>query len=258
MFRNTYPIFEKKRLLKIQMLENLRDFPREMFQILYQDYCNGIIKGTDFEVIDDYLIIKPGILYWNGVPYVMKEELKLSYEATEKTAYLKVKFLEELQSAEKQEYLTQVYMDDSPANSLNEIELARFKLQTGARLRNEYTDFYDYNTEFDTINRIHAPFAASGKSTIWPEILKTFAKTLMCYPIKNPWDYSFCLNCIQSNVGMNKEAITMYLNAHLQKNKDMYLNEEIYMALKTILQQGTGIINRNNIEPKMEKKVLLL
>lgn len=255
MFSNTYPIFEKKRLLKIEMLNNVRDYPRELFEILYQDYSNGILAGTHLKVQAEYLIISPGILYWSGVPYTMKEELKLVYEATEKTVYLKVKFLEELHGAEKQEYLTQVYIDNIPTNERSEIELARFKLQTGARLRDEYTDYFDYNTEFDTINRIHAPFAALGKSSIWPEITKTFARTLLDSPTENPLDSTFCLSCLQAERGINPEMLYRYLNMRLEEKRDVYSNHEIYQALGRILakQSGSGMIRRqeNNTQNKM-------
>lgn len=41
----------------------------------------------------------------------------------------------------QEEYLSQVYWDDRISDDNNEIELARFKLQPGARLRDSYTDF---------------------------------------------------------------------------------------------------------------------
>ncbi len=36
MFKNTYPLFERKKVLKKEMLENLRDYPRDVFHILYR------------------------------------------------------------------------------------------------------------------------------------------------------------------------------------------------------------------------------
>ena len=38
MFRNIYPIFESKKVLKKEMLENLRDYPRTLFDIQYRGY----------------------------------------------------------------------------------------------------------------------------------------------------------------------------------------------------------------------------
>ncbi len=50
MFRNIYPLFERKHLLKKEMLDNLRDYPREIFNMLYQDYSDGILSGCRLEV----------------------------------------------------------------------------------------------------------------------------------------------------------------------------------------------------------------
>ncbi len=35
MFKNVYPLFERKRLLKKEMLENIRDFPRDIVDIFF-------------------------------------------------------------------------------------------------------------------------------------------------------------------------------------------------------------------------------
>jgi len=257
MFKNTYPIFEQKRLLRIEMLRNLRDFPRDLFQIFYQEYHNGILRGADLTVTDDGLIISPGLLYWNKIPYVMGETVTIAYEATGKTAYLKVRFLEELQGSEKKEYFTQIYINDTPPDPLVEIELCRFKLQKGARLRSQYTDFYDYDTEFDTVNRIYAPFASPYQSTVWPEILKAFAKTLMEYSGDHPWDGSFCLSCLRLEKGMNYEELKGYLNKRLPDKRTHYSNHEIYIALRRILE-----LERNGAPyqpiPKGERKIMLL
>lgn len=258
MFSYIYPIFEKKRLLKNEMLENLRDFPRELFDILYQDYSNGILSGAAIIVRSEVISISPGVLFWNGFPYVMSKEFNIGYEATGKYSYLKVKFLNELQSTEKQEYLTQIYLDDKPINELNEMELARYKLQSGAKLRGGYTDFFDYDTEFDTVNRIHVPFASLNRNTIWPEILKIFAQTIMKTPIKSPWDYSFCMNCLHLERGMNYEEIKSYLNVRLEETKTDYSNQEIYWSLKKIIQEVKGTGKMQNMDSDKQKKMLLL
>lgn len=255
MFENVYPVFERKRLLKVEMLSNLRDYPRELFEIMYQNYSNGVFAGTGLRVSGNAITIGSGILYWMGIPYTMRKEYSLPYEATEQLAYLKVKFLEKQDGVEQQTYLTQIYISAEPAEDEQELELARFKLQKGARLRTEYTDFFDYNTEFDTLNRIFMPYASAGKSTIWPEVMKTFARTLLDHSAKNPLDSTFGLSCLQSERGISSEMLCRYLNMRLDENRDTYSNREIYQALGRILteQTGTGTIRRqeNNIQKKM-------
>jgi len=184
----------------------------------------------------------------------MSEPVRILYEATQKTSYLKVKFLDGFQGSEKKEYLTQIYIDDSSPNIRDEMELCRFKLQKGARLRNEYTDFNDFYTEFDTINRIHVPFASPFQSTICPEILKTFAKTMMEYSGNNPWDCSFCLNCLKLEQGMNYEELKGYLNLRLKEKIEHYSTHDMYFALRKILEMtktGTTYHTSTNGDSKI-------
>ena len=68
MFQNIYPVFEPKRLLKKEMLENLRDFPRSLFGFQYQNYSDGILYGCDITGTETGLILLPGILCYKGVP----------------------------------------------------------------------------------------------------------------------------------------------------------------------------------------------
>ena len=62
MFQNIYPVFEPKRLLKKEMLENLRDFPRSLFGLQYQNYSDGILYGCDITGTETGMILLPGIL----------------------------------------------------------------------------------------------------------------------------------------------------------------------------------------------------
>ena len=82
MFKNTYPLFERKKVLKKKMLENLRDYPRDVFHILYQDYSDGILVGCELKVQEPYVCVEPGILYYNKEFYIMNSPERLLYEPT--------------------------------------------------------------------------------------------------------------------------------------------------------------------------------
>lgn len=256
MFSYSYPVFERKKLLKIDMLNQLRDFPRDMFEILYQDFSDGIAEGTKMKAEDGILTIEPGILLWKGIPYILSKTLRIPYEAAQVDSYIKVRFIEKGESGEAQQLMTEISIQDTPPKE-DEMELARFKLQTGARLRDEHRDFFDYNTEFDTLNRIHAPFASKGGSCIWPDISKTFAKTIMKYPLSNPWDPAFCMNCLREE-GVGYEEIKGYLNVRLQSEKKAYSNPEMYRAMGRILQEIKGGRAGRNSEPAGQKTMLLM
>ena len=138
----------------------------------------------------------------------------------------------------------------SPLSAEQELELARFKLQAGARLRSDYVDFYDYETEFDTVNRIYVPYAAPDHPGIWPQILKSFARELLKYAVTDPWDCAFCLQCLQRKEAMPYEAVRAYLHARLGQNKE-YTNMQMYGALKRILGEAGG---REEIPGQTRKK----
>lgn len=258
MFKNIYPLFESKRLLKKEMLENLRDYPRNLFLMQYQNYSDGILAGCNLVVRGEMLLIEPGIVYYKKVPYILEEEWKMTYEFTGKMMYLKVMFPDKISGVGQNEYLSRIYLDEKIPDNQYEIELARFKLQPGSRLRSEYTDFYDYSTEFDTINKIDAPYASPAKSSIYTPILKSFAKTLMRCQIQNPWDYSFCMNCLQTYDVMSYETIKAYLNVRLKLDKKEYSNAEIYEKLKGILLEAEGKKHTGNQIEKSERKMVLL
>lgn len=258
MFKNIYPLFERKRLLKKEMLENLRDYPRDLFRIVYQDYSDGILAGCGLAVRDGSLYIQPGILYHRKVPYLLTEEWEVSCEATGRLTYLKVRFADKVSGAGQEESLSQICLDGAAPDHLHELELARFKLQAGARLRDTYTDFIDYSTEFDTIGRIHARFAAPGRSSIDPQILKRYAEELMRCPVQEPWDCAFCLQCMQIREAMPYEAIRSYLNVRLKQEREDYSNEEIYDLLKQILLEAGGKGQSGRQTERGDRKLLLL
>lgn len=250
MFQNIYPVFEPKRLLKKEMLENLRDFPRSLFDLQYQNYSDGILTGCGIRAAETGFTVLPGILCYKGVPYFLDRPYPVSCRAEGRLVYVKVHFWDKAMGNGGEEFLSQIAVDEQEPDAGQELELARFKLQPGARLRSEYVDFYDYETEFDTVNRIHAPYAAPEHLGIWPEILKSFAREVLQHPVTNSWDQAFCLGCLQLKEAMPYEAVCAYLNARLSRHKE-YTNLQVYSALKSILRE----IGRREEEPeRMQKK----
>ncbi len=62
MFYYEVPQFEKKRLLRTEMLEQIRDFPRDYLEILYAGYSDGVLRGCALRWTENRLVIGPGIL----------------------------------------------------------------------------------------------------------------------------------------------------------------------------------------------------
>lgn len=235
MFLNKIPFFERGRILKLEMLENLRDFPRDFINTMYQDFCNGILTGCEIEANSDYIIVKPGMVCYNHIIYILKECIKVPYTSTGSMMLLKIRFLGENRSKDFLSYTTQVFLSQDLVIKQDEMELCRFKLKEGARLRYDYISLEDFETEYDTINRIHVPFAARYKSTLMPELIKYFSKQAIEYGQNNPLDSSFCINALQNDGKVSREVLIAYINSKLQVDSTEYTNQMLYEALVNIL-----------------------
>ena len=77
--------------------------------------------------------------------------------AEDRIRYVKVQFLTLVYENERTIGNTRVYLDDKLPDPSCELELCRFRLQAGARLRNTYENFSDCVTEFDTIHLVEVP-----------------------------------------------------------------------------------------------------
>lgn len=110
MFQNIYPVFEPKRLLKKEMLENLRDFPRSLFGLQYQNYSDGILYGCDITGTETGMILLPGILCYKGVPYFLERPYPVTCKAEGKMAYVKVHFWDKTIGSGGEEYEPGIYL----------------------------------------------------------------------------------------------------------------------------------------------------
>ncbi|EKQ50994.1 MULTISPECIES: hypothetical protein [unclassified Clostridium] len=238
MFENRYPIFNSGRLLKIEMLEELRDFSREFFDAQFKGYSDGIISGCDLEVSDNYIKISKGIIKYHGVIYLLKKDSRLEYTCSNKLTILKVKFLPEMQDSDFRMNSTEMSLTENLELGENEIEICRFKLRVGAKLRINHTDFTDLSTKYDTVNTIYAPYAAYGDSSLNPDILRRFGLELLGCNLNEPWDISFAMMCVQSKEAIQKEIIISYLAYKLNIENREYSNEDLYYYLLDVLRSA--------------------
>jgi hypothetical protein len=92
LFANVFPNFHKGRILKKEMLENLRDYPRNFIDIYFKDFSKGIISGVDLVVGEKNITVSKGIIKFRSKIYMLEEEIKLLYCSTNKEVVIKVKF----------------------------------------------------------------------------------------------------------------------------------------------------------------------
>ena len=256
MFQSIYPKFEKGRILKSEMLENIRDFPRSIIDIMFENETDGILYGAKVHIIEDgVLAILPGMIRMEELLYISQETIFVKYRCTNEMNYLKVKCGGETREPDYNRAISQVVLEDSPCKP-NELELCRFKLREGAKLRENHTDFHDFNTEFDTINRIFADYVSHGTITLAPEIILKFARELMQCKNLEAIDYSLCFLAIQNQGVIDSEILINYLNRSGMEDipKERI---EIYHRLEERLQQKKQDQGTSTKEDFFQNAILL-
>lgn len=237
MFESNYPLFASGRLLKVDMLKGLRDYPREVINVMFEKYSNGIIGGCDLEVMDNFIIIKKGVLKYQENIYVLSKDYPIKYENNNVSTSLKIKFMPSYNSADYIKNETEIYLDVDNEVKDDEMELCRFKLRNGAKLRKKYISFLDFSTEFDTVNIINAPYASYASSSLSPYILRSFGLEMLKCSLSESFDITFAYLCVQSKETIDKQIIINYIVNKLNVEYRDYSNKEMYDYLYSILQE---------------------
>ena len=72
MFSYRYPQFESKRLLRAEMLNELRDYPIRFMKAMWDGYAQGIAAGCAISWSKDVLTVSGGAIYRNKQFYFME------------------------------------------------------------------------------------------------------------------------------------------------------------------------------------------
>ena len=95
MFLDLYPNFKKGRILKKEMLESLRDYPRNFIDIRFKDYSDGVVVGAEILIEEDCLTITSGIVKHGGRMYMLENDCQIPYRATGEEILIKIQFKKE-------------------------------------------------------------------------------------------------------------------------------------------------------------------
>ena len=228
------PVFEKGTVLSHEMLDSLKDISMDYIKINYQNYANGIISGFDMKVVNNTIIVGKGMFAFDGEIFVVSKETKVSIAPTGQWQILGINVSDSYFENNFNTTDIKIGISDD-----NHIEICRFKLQDGASLRMNYRDFYDMNTEFDTVNIIHAKWAAYNGDSISKGILEKFADGMLKQNSSNPLDIDFVSKLLAlDGKTMNRKAISYYISMRLERTYSELDNLEIYKALCEILRNS--------------------
>ena len=81
--QNIYPLFERNRILKKEMLWSLRDYAFAHAGVEYQEYGQGILWGCGLSVQGEEIAIRPGLLKYGQAVCIMMEETRIPFGAAQ-------------------------------------------------------------------------------------------------------------------------------------------------------------------------------
>lgn len=232
-----YPAFERGRIMKKELLWALRDYSYSALQLQYQGYSDGIISGCRIQAADDTLYIGSGIIKCQGFIFLLTGEEQVRYVPTDQYISLKFRLKEKENLSDYTRYVTEFILDENLERTQSEIELCRFKLKEGARLRTEYKDFYDIQTEFDTVNLADATWSAQGGQALSKDVTDYFAnKVLECKNAEDK-DIQFAYFLLQSRGAVPHKILNDYIarrRGDTMKN-ETFSGKEAFWKLEEIL-----------------------
>lgn len=238
MFQDNYPIFSRDMILKAEMLEALKMYPRDFFQVMYRNYSDGVIAGASLTIVDGVGIqVNPGILKHKGVLYHLSEPVLLDEYERGKDLAVRVRFLEREENASEVRNETIIDICSPEQITDSDLELGHFVLKEGAMLRQDYQNFKDMATFHNTINILNVPYAMTGgESTISPKVLYQFGTEMLNYELTDAYDISFVSLCMQQQP-MNRIFIEKYLEHRVDNiSKGAHTNEQIHSYLVKALE----------------------
>lgn len=247
MFKIVYPMFERGRILKKELLFALRDYSFGFARLQYTDITDGIIAGCEISVTDKRLTVGPGIVKFQRFIYTLTEPQHVYYEPNEQFVSVKIRFsTTAAATTDYANYAGDILLDDDMHLRENELEVCRFKLKKGSRLRNDYTGFEDIQTEFDTVNLAETSWAGPERKGVHAYILRSFAKEALACNLTDAWDISFCTQCLNGDM-VHRDVIEAYISYKLEQENRELSNLEIYSELDRVLRtalSGSGFKRR--------------
>ena len=148
-------------------------------------------------------------------------------------------------------YIIEFALDDNLERKQNELEVCRFKLKEGARLRTDYKDFFDIQTEFDTVNLADATWSAAGGNTLSKEVTDYFARKVLECDKAEDRDIQFAYLLLQSREAVPCEIIVDYIGRKTGCNEyEGFNTHEVFGKLEEILdgiRRGTDIYGQERL-----------
>lgn len=249
--QNIYPLFERNRILKKELLWSLRDYSFAHIGLEYQEYGQGLLLGCNIAVQEGKLVVGPGMVKYGGFICLAAEEAQISYIPNTQPQFLKMRIEKDTSSQDYTIYRMELLLDTVEARGENEFELCRFHLKPGAQLRDTYTSFFDMETEYDTINLLHTSWSGLDGETLAPAVSRKFAQAILASENTLPEDRSFAYLCLSRSGAVPLAILDDYVG-HRSGDRvgQMQGRGNIYKGMCLILEE----MNKGGIRDKGKAK----
>lgn len=255
--QNLYPLFERNRILKKELLWSLRDYSFAQARLEYGEYAEGMLRGCDVRVEGSRIVVGPGIIKHGGFLCLMTEEESIGYEAGDGLAVVKMRFYTEQVSMDYVLYKMDLVTDQDVFLKENEFEVCRYRLQEGAALRDRHTDLRDMGTEYNTLNFICATWGGLGGRTLAPAVTRRFAREILAAGGSGQEDISFAYLCLGQAGAVSADILQDYLARKSHKTENYEANEAVFEEMCRVME-GLADTEKDRTREKAARKRIVV
>lgn len=240
--QNLYPLFERNRILKKELLWALRDYSFTQTRLDYEEYADGMLRGCEVRVDGKQIVVGSGIIKYGGFICLMDEEESTPYAPCDEFVSVKMRFHTQQESADYHVYTMELVTDADTILKDNEFEVCRYKLQEGAALRDRHTELLDMATEYNTLNYLYATWGGLRERSIAPAVIRRFAREILASGTPEAEDIGFAYLCLSQPGAIPMEILKDYLERN-GRNKDGLSTENLFYEMCQVTKKlgGTGI-----------------
>lgn len=229
------PLFQKGRVLKRESLEALRDFPAGLAKLGLSGWSDGILYGFDISYENGAVTISAGAV-WHQAQIVLTQAETIPFYAYDQQITVCLRLYPGSYSEDFYVRQLELRLKNGGPGS-NEIELGRFRLSKGARLRKDYQDLRDCRTTYNTLDLTQVPYAGPGGVTVSPVLLQVFARMVMENMQALDMDIQFALLCL-GHLPVSRECLLWYICRRMHEPFRELTHSEIYEKLVRIAGAG--------------------
>lgn len=238
--QNIYPLFERNRVLKKELLWALRDYSFTHMQMEYEEYAEGMLSGFHTRVEDGRLIVGKGLVKYKDFIYLVTQEERVAYEVFEEPVSVKMKFYTKQETQDYIIYGMELAVDHDMELKDNEMEICRYRLQDGAELRDMHTCLEDMDTEYNTLNFLSATWGGMRERTMPPVVMRRFARELLGTGNIQSEDMCFAYLCLDQRGTVSMEIIRDYVMRKGKIGTKKADNKDIFRGLCDIVREAGG------------------